>query len=385
MSYPRNVDGRTLVIGGGVHGTIYAATYRAVTGGSEPIVCEARSSFGGIFGAVLPFRMNSTHRAGIDSVTGGPTRIDSRSDHDNLNFLPNATYQVSSDSEYPSTEDMAKAIRRNLAIMDEVYTDARLYVAGNGMDVYECDSDGESGRYLGTPKRIIWATGLTMNGRAEGTNPVSGYRSPAVVTAETFLGNVSDFRGRYSGRVGIIGGGDTACTVVEYLLGQGQTAIFGDGPTDIDWYGGYTLPVTKKAWSRDYHARYIGLARHMPQNGREGIIHPKSVQVDVSTFGNYAQVQGRNYALVIDCRGFKPWASPVSTSEYVNANGQPIARRDYSQRFFKVGPAADIGRGNPYFPNKFPAANQAIYVTGPRTAMLAEMHAAEDLRTGDRG
>lgn len=382
MSYPASVSNRTLIIGGGVHGAIYAATYETLTG-ERPIICEARAACGGIFGSVVPFRLNSTHNASYESVTGGPTRIPSRETQDNLNWLPNSAYQVTSDSEYPSTTDMARAVRQTCKNYADVYTDARINITSGGQDAYECDEDGDTGRYLGTPKRIIWATGLTMNGN------VSKYdeTSPAIVTAETFLGDVASYRGRYSGRVAVVGGGDTACTVVEYLTGQGETGIFGERPTDIDWYGGYSLPLTKKAWAHDYHARYIGLARHMPQKDREGVIHPFAVQVSIDDLGASARVRGRNYGLVIDCRGFKPWSTNVATSSlvYSESGDEAIARSDYNERFFKVGPAAGLSGGNTYFPSKFPAANQAIYVTGPRTAMLAARHARQDVSNADRG
>lgn len=384
MSYPSSITNRTVIVGGGVHGAIYAATYFKATG-VKPVILEAGTQCGGIFGRVIPFQMNSTHAASIDSVTGGPTRIPSRVDGDDLNYLPNSPFQVTCSREYPSTTDMAYAVRQTAEYAADVYTGARAYVSGNGVDIYE--GTDLNGRYLGYARRTIWATGLAMTDPATPIRTDATGRCTAIVTAEAFLGDINPYAARISGRIAVIGGGDTACTVIEYLLGQGETAIYGTRPTDIDWYGGYALPTTKKRWALDFHARYIGIARHMPQNGREGILHPKAVQVTPEPLGDYAQVQGRNYRLVIDATGFKPLSCPVSANTllYDVTGNQVIARSNSSETFVKIGPAAKISGGNPYFPNKFPAANQAIYVLAPRTAIIAARHAAEDLTSGDLG
>ena len=61
-------------------------------------------------------------------------------------------------------------------------------------------------------------------------------RSLSVQTAEQFLSK-KDYLGSFSAlRIAIVGGGDTAATVAEILVGQGISVPRGL-PETIDWYG----------------------------------------------------------------------------------------------------------------------------------------------------
>src|SRR5882724_5290913 len=87
------VDGRTVIVGGGLHGAVIAATF-AACGKPPPMVIERRQKTGGMFADLAQFRMNSANGASIRSVASpGPTRVPSLSPSDDLNWVPNAPEQ----------------------------------------------------------------------------------------------------------------------------------------------------------------------------------------------------------------------------------------------------------------------------------------------------
>jgi len=368
MSYPSNVSNKTLVIGGGVHAAIFAASW-VRAGGDKPVVAEKTSRTGGVFSRLMPFAMNSANLSSLDSAGTGPSRMPRRSAADDLNYLPNSAYQVSTiaKGEYPSSQEMADIVRSTLQEYSDVYVNCDLTLESNGESIYRADT----GEYLGSPARVIWAAGLYMpsNSSYDG--------SPSVVTAESFLspreGDTGRFMDRqYAGRkIAVVGNGDTAATIIEYLLGQGLSK-----PTtmadDIDWYGGSVMPMTKKSWAMTYHARYITIARHMPERKVYGVINPIPERGRISPAGTTSYVNGRTYDLVIDATGFRALTPSFDYSYDFNSNAtaRVIARRTYDNSLYLIGAAAGISGDNVYN-SKFAAARLAIYQLAPITAEFA--------------
>jgi hypothetical protein len=359
MTYPSTVDGLEVIIGGGVHAAVYAAT-RVAIGMPPPVVLEANLSFGGVFSRLKPFTLNSANEASLRSIESGPTRIPALSDTESINYLPNCPYQIPENGEYPTSNAVAEVIAQNIRTVANGYVDAPAYVATDG---YLCRDRELAMPIPGTPKRVIVATGLAMT---------KTYESNNAVNAEEFL-RMPYLSGNQN--VAIVGGGDTACICVERLLGMNPNDYGIQKPRNIDWYGGYTLPVTKKTWARDYHARYIALARHLPQNGTTGVIRPVGASGTIETAGNLVMVNNRPYDFVIDATGYKPVTSvaPYALALY-NGGGRALARwdRDYSGKVFRVGPGV-LGDYTPItpFPSRFPAARDAIFRLAPLTAALA--------------
>lgn len=370
MSVPDSVSNREVIIGGGLHAAVYAAT-RVTMGKEVPIVLEERSELGGVFATLISFAMNSANDASVASVEAGPSRLIRKSQSDDINYLPNSRYQVRDrnyGTEYPSSADMAYVIKKTLSDYAETYTTAYVNVARTSLEVYAYDSierDDASRDYIGAARRIIYATGLRMPDTYERLTTRS------VMTAENFLRNpILDYETK---RVAIVGAGDTAATIAEFLVGQGITRPF-TRPDYIDWYGGYTMPLTKKRWALDYHARYMGLARHFPESKRTGVIRPIPVPGVITALGNIAEVNGRTYDLVIDATGFKPYKpfyNDINEVYRESTTGRAIARTDYDGRFV-IGPAADLSPYlKPAYQNRFAASNSALYNLAPLTATLA--------------
>lgn len=370
MSVPDSVSDREVIIGGGLHAAVYAAT-RVAMGKEVPIVLEERSELGGVFATLIPFAMNSANDASVASVEAGPSRLIRKSQSDDINYLPNSRFQVRDrnyGAEYPSSADMAYVIKKTLSDYAETYTSAYVNVARTSLEVYADDSierDDASRDYLGAARRIIYATGLRMPDTYEGLTTRS------VMTAENFLRNpILDYENK---RVAIVGAGDTAATIAEFLVGQGITRPF-TRPDNIDWYGGPYMSLTKKRWALDYHARYIGLARHFPEAKRAGVIKPIRERGIINPLGSVTEVNGRTYDLVIDATGFKPYKPfNVNINEVYRAstNTRVIARTDYDGRFV-IGAAADLSPFlEPAYQNRFIASNSALYNLAPLTATLA--------------
>lgn len=356
--YPSTVEDRDVVIGGGVHAAIFAAT-RAALGYSPPIVFERNAATGGVFARLKPFMMNSINRGGIDSVGTGPSLIPARSDKDSLNRLPNSRHQVNSYLEYPMSDDMAVAVRRTLNDYASVYTSAPVTVVGR--DVKTSD-----GIYLGMARRVIWATGLAMT---PNKSPDIGGR---ILTAEEFLSNPGGFNFSAE-RVAIVGGGDSANVVAEVFLGQSPTFMY-QPPERFDWYGGNGMAVTKMQWAEEVHARYMGIARHMPQGRSRGVITPYPTRGNMRQAGDVAYVNRRQYDYVIDATGFKPTAGTprdLYKVMYDLSGDIEVARINDGRSQFKIGTAAGL-TGYASVDSRFNASSAAIYAQGPLTVLFAE-------------
>ena len=363
MGLPSNVDGREVVVGGGVHGLVYCAT-RVACGFRPPILIEKRKKTGGVFADVANFRMNSANGASVESVAAGPTRIPSRSPSEDLNWLPNAPYQLrdESGSEYPYSYEMAKTIQRGLGEVAEVYTDAEIYFDRTGA-CYTPDK----GITLGRAQRVLFAGGLV--------EPVDLPKGPAIMSGYAFMKKpVRDLAGV---KTALIGGGDTAAQCAEIMLGQGIQPLTSQLDA-LHWYGGELMPASKESWMMKYHARFSGVGRGLRQSDSTtpGVIRPYLERGSVTSMGSTAMVNFQVYDLAIMATGLKPALCPVAASSVWRAGGMVVARYyDYEgagdPRVFRIGTAAQLSQ--PYVPyrTRFPAAQEAIYNLAPRTAMLA--------------
>lgn len=366
MAAPRSVRERTVIIGGGLHGAVVAATF-AACGKPPPIVVERRLSVGGIFGDLAMFRMNSATKASVRSVTSpGPTRVPSLSPADDLNWIPNAPWQVSSAtplSEYPDSTTMARLIREILGTYSELYTDASMIFDKYG-DCYSPDGDS----YYGKAARIIFAGGL-----AERPDMPEG---PAIMSGYAFMKTpVRDLAGK---KIALIGGGDTAAQCAEYAVGQGMTQP-SSFPDSVDWYGGESMPTTKETWMRQAHTRWALIGHHLPDRNdapSAAVFRPYTERGQVANLGKEAWVNGQVYDLAIMATGFVPAPCPVTMNTQVRVGDQIVARMydDGSgrPRIFRVGTAAELNAlFKPYKSRYAIPSQQAIYNLAPRTAAFA--------------
>ena len=315
MQLPAAVTGREVIFGGGLHAAVYAAT-RVACGYPKPVVLEKEKTTGGIFARLANFRLNSANGASVASVaTPGPTRVMPMSPSDDLNWLPNAPIQVRDMSgmvEYPYSFDMRDAIQKTLSEYAEVYTDANFTFNLSGTVSVPND-----GRTLGTAKRILFAGGLVVPDRLP--------KGAAIMSGYDFLRRpVRDLGGK---KIALVGGGDTAAQIAEFMLGQGLGGAPTTPPSNIHWYGGESMPLTKDQWMGIYHARFAGIGRHLPQAGvSTGVIRPIAARGDTLPLGSAAMVNGQVFDLVILATGFAPAPCPVPTPNAYAVGGTTVAR-----------------------------------------------------------
>jgi hypothetical protein len=359
----QDVSGRTVIVGGGLHAAVVAATLFACNK-PRPIVVERRSKTGGIFADLSNFRMNSANGAGIRSVgSPGPTRIPSMSPSDDINWVPNATRQVASSSgmvEYPYSYDMAKLIQETLAAHAQVYTSTEIT-----FDQYGGCTTNDS--YIGNAKRVIFAAGLV--------EPPGMPTGPGIMSGYAFM--KSPVRNLAGKKIALVGAGDTASQVAEFMVGQGVSAPT-SFPDRVDWFGGLSMPTTKQEWMLKSHARWAGIGRHLPDEDRsrsEGVFSPHIARGDVASLGSAAWVNGEVYDLVVMATGFAVAQCPV-TAESAMKIGEKIVAKFYdlgdgSARVFRVGTCASLNATFKPYQSRFPAAKEAIFNLGPRTAAFA--------------
>lgn len=364
------VTGREVIFGGGYHAAVYAVT-RTAMGYEPPIVFEQNLTTGGIFSQLQEFRLNSAMQASVESVASpNPTRVVSASPLDDLNWIPNSPHQVSSIamsragmSEYPSSFDMCRAIQLTLKDNADVFTGVKGCRFNRAGDVFSPE-----GVPLGTAKRVIFAGGTTEKWPYKA--------SPSVISGIGFLRKPrTDLAGL---RIALVGAGDTAAQVAEYMLGQGMTYP-NSLPDTIHWYGKDDMPSSKESWMKTKHARWAGLGRHFPQTEGffNGVIKPFPTIGTLTPMGNSAMVNDRVYDLAVMAIGVIPAGLPVVAEDVLSIGGMNVARTNASDTFdgipmvYRVGTAANLNATYRPFRSRFSAARNAMYVLGPRTAALA--------------
>lgn len=353
-----------VIFGGGPAALAYAATRRAL--GHPPcIVLEKRKEAGGMFGPLAIFRMNSANNASLQSVQSpGPTRIPSLSPTDDLNWIPNAPYQVNSTSgmvAYPYSNDFYKTVQKGLREVARVYTDA------DATFDYTGEVRTNQGRVrLGSPKRVLWAAGLV--------EPSDLPKGPSIISGYKFMQR--PVRELENKKIALVGCGATAAQIAEWMFGDGVGAPY-TPPTMIHWYGDRNLPLTKKQWTDRYHARFFSVGRHLPEEGDRGdaILRPYPERGEVIPLGGTALVNGQNYDLVIMATGFVPAPSPVAMATIMRFGNMQMARYydngNIPPRLLRIGTAANLTNTYVPGPSRFAAASQALYNLLPATAALA--------------
>ena len=369
MTVPDELDDEEVVVGGGVHSQVYCAT-RTAMGFPKPVVLERAEMAGGIYRrySAVPFWLNSVNMGSVSSTRQGPTRRRSLTPRDDLNYFPNCRDQVAGecDTEYPDSMLVARVVKRNLARYARLYTGCTVTVNSVTGAKPEFTVNGREYRC----RRLVDARGLAFSMRGVPAGP-------GIMTADDFLqGKLpNSFADDTPRRIAILGDGDTACIVAESLLGQAP----GGGMrrvnlAEIGWYGP-RLPVSKQAFLTGKQARYVGLCRHLPQDGiAGGMITPRALRVQASSTGEGARVGGQNYDLAVYCTGYQPAFTPddfTVTPSVVNS-GEGLWRQQGS--YFIVGTAAGIPyraeeEVNGY--TRFPANVAAILRLAPETARLA--------------
>lgn len=366
LPLPVSVEGREVGFGAGLHMAVYAAT-RAAAGFAPPIVFEQKLATGGVFAQLQDFRMNSVNQGSVQSVaTGTPSRVVPNSPSDDLNWIPNSPYQAADQAggwEYPTSGHMCRAIQKTLKDYAVVYTGAQGMTFDRNGRVFTPDGDD-----LGLAKRVIFAGGVVPKDAT--------MRGGAVMNGFDFMAKPP--RELHNIKIAVVGAGDTAAQVVEYMLGQGLNAP-STPPREIHWYGGLSMPQTKDGWMVTAHARWAGLARHFPQQSGvySGVVRPFTAKGKMIPLGKMAMVNGQTYDLVVMCTGVQPAPCPVEVPDVYSVGGMNVARGNGSftvssiPKVFTIGIAAQLGVEYKPYKSRFTAANDAIYNLAPRTAALA--------------
>lgn len=400
-----------LIVGGGLHAAVYAATAQARTG-VRPAVAEGRR-MGGVFALCDDpvFYLNSRNRPGDLGLPGTSAA---------LNVIPNGMIQPSdlNGSEYQTNVEFAFAIRANLAMYADMLplssvrriernystpADREYYVAANGLQA--------------RANRIIIATGV---GR-----PTLGLASMAQQEGGTFIqqpGVVMSFEEfvRYVGagdpfplrgwkNVAVVGAKDSGDAIVKYLLGQGPMAPSPaslDTVERIDWYGQQCL--FKEEFDQGARSCNAGIGRHLPRTSDTTYpyrVRPKPQRVSevLPDHDSARVVYGSDHLLsdpydhIVVCAGYKQ--SPIDLNPDVDRtltdnevrrgvplreeivyddDGTALARHYVGTEIYKVGPCADLPvtdaeRATIPAAARIPANSAAAWRYVGRTQRLAEI------------
>jgi len=329
-----------IVVGGGLHAAIYAAT-RARMGMPRVLVVEKTSHPGGVFACSRGpgFYLNSRNRPGV-----GPSRP---GDQGPLNFLPGCLVQPADmgGEEYQTNDVIAWVIRVNLALYADVLPNTEVNQV-NGVRLYDKRKELMRARL-----RIIFATGFGP------TKKLAGFDSDRYLTFEQFIATLDKpFPMQGMNRVAVIGAGDSGKCVIEALTGQGPsmlTAISLDYP-EIDWYGVPENQRSRQAWEECNRTRYKGIGHLLRDNRYLGdeprvTLRGTTDRGSARTFErglDCVYVDGRPYDLAIDCTGYLRSDAPTPNGPEAwgpygqDSGGSSIAgEAGYA---FTIGPCAKI-------------------------------------------
>ena len=356
-SFRSNLGGRVVpaptevpevIIGAGLHGTIYAANR------GQTLCFDQQGSRTSIFGQGYRsvFYLNSRNRPEDDYRRPGAPGP--------LNSIVGGIFQPSEINilEYQSQDDLALAIQINLLNFARVVR-AKVVKVGKVAKMadyrYRYQVDFIGGYTL--TNRVVIATGL-----GEEVMPVKPSQRvwgfPEFLRVMGNPGVAKPLQG-YK-RVAIIGTGDSGKVVAEWFLGLGPQPGFSSAAEDfverIVWIGQENL--TKEDWEACERSRYIGLGRSFPRSGQPNYyyrIQPepgravsvrngsKSVRVDwVGPKGRKSE----KFDLAVFCTGFENRVMDLlpdfEETEVYEAYGVPVARRVSGEEIYMVGPCADL-------------------------------------------
>ncbi len=330
--------GREVIIGGGFHAAVYAAT-RVRAGFPKPLVVDRSTRVGGTFAMTgwPTFFLNSRNRAGGAGLAGDQGAA--------LNYLPGAPIQAANVSmtEYQTNTDMAFVIRLALAQYADVVTDAEvLSVIRDGSSV-EIDVADRGVLRAG---RVIDARGLGDPADLELANGTT------IATFPQFLARMaSPWPLRGVRRAAVIGGGDSGKCAVESFLGIAPQPLMATAALDrverVDWYA-TDLPDTCEQWQPQIRGRYQATGRYLRPD-RFGVRRLSVVgrRVQPVAVPGAVLIDGRTYDLVVVCTGTRETDIDGldfgSFGEYeVAGGGDPVARQHYTLPAFRVGPHARL-------------------------------------------
>lgn len=333
-----------LIIGGGVHAAIYAAT-RVRMGFPRPLVLDAGEYPGGAFAysRKASFYLNSENRPG--ALPGLPKYGDA------LNALPGALLQASefTGKEFPTNADMAFVVRLTLAQNATVIpgmrvesvddTDQPIKVTVKGGRVFNAD-------------RVIDARGLGMPNNSNVAN------GDSIMTFPQFMARMdTEFPMQGYKRVAVIGGGDSAKCAIEALVGIGPESGMRPAALDtvdtVDWYA-RNLETTNQSWAREERGRYRRIASYLPDERDSARYHQVTINRErgsVTPSLDSAIVNGRNYDHVVLATGFEtpPRLNATRYTEpYYGADNSgvraavQIGIRAETSEFYRVGPVCDL-------------------------------------------
>src|SRR5579859_222592 len=330
--------GREVIIGGGFHAAVYAAT-RVLAGFAKPLVVERSARVGGTFGLTAwpTFFLNSRNRACGAGLAGDQGVA--------LNYLPGGPIQAANVSmtEYQTNADMAFVIRLALAQYADVITDAQVLSVTRDANAVEMDIAERGVLRAG---RVIDARGLgdpIDQNQANGTTIVTFPQLLARMASPWPLQGVR--------RAAVIGGGDSGKCAVESLLGIAPQPMMAAAALDrverVDWYA-VDLPDTCERWQREIRGRYQAIGRYLRPD-RFGVRRLSVVNRRVGPVAvpGAALINGRAYDLVVLCTGNRETDIDGlvfgSFDEYeIPGSGDPVAREHYALPAFRVGPHARL-------------------------------------------
>ncbi len=368
-----------VIIGGGAHAAIWAATRRAL-GGPKPLVLDRNERFGGTFALSKQstFFLNSRNRPGPLGAAGS---------RDALNVIPGAPMQPSdmSGSEYQANADLGLVVRCTLAL-NAVVRKAKVEAVVRNGDRLVVLSD----RGAVQAERVVIATGP---GRTLGFLSAS-FDGERLLSFRQFIRRFdrSMFPLRGLGRVAVVGAGDSGRTVVEALTGYGPymggSVASLDYVPQIDWFG-VDENMTKERWLECNRTRYKPLAALFPnknQTVQNARVVPRERVDRVFVTPNDVQINGRAFDTVICCIGFSK--DPLdritvdASLDYLRSGiatdrpdkGVRLGKSNDERSVVVIGPAADLPFENASDPPPQIEQNRvALFRLAPRTAALASL------------
>jgi hypothetical protein len=332
-----------MVIGSGPNALIYAAIRAAK--GQRVVIVERNKRAGGAFACSNKpsFWLNSRNRPGTLGLPGEGM---------GLNYLFGCMLQPSmiGGGEFQTNADLAWVIRMNLLMLPnvEVHT---------GVEVTQLQffGRGATARFRVTMKgnigdtktirvsRIVFATGL-----GDANTFYKDDKPKRMLDFAEFMAKMDDpFPLQGMRRVAVIGGGDSAKTVIEALIGQGPSHGMSvaeiDTPDQIDWFG--AAYNNQLEWCNNNRGRYSRIGKFL---GNKITVRPRTDYFPTSGY-ECAYVGARTYDWVINCTGF-------TESSLVKQNGdlpdvmigsRAVARRvavsGYNDdEVYRIGPAAKL-------------------------------------------
>jgi hypothetical protein len=329
-----------LIVGGGLHAAVYAAT-RVRMGKPRPLIIEKERVGGAFSWSRGPgFHLNSRNRPGLGSRPGDSSG--------SLNYLPGCLIQPADmgGEEYQTNDALAWVVRANIALYADVTFNEVTFTSGLTLT-------GRNRKTIArASQRVIIATGF-----GPPRKQFPQVESDRHLTFQQFMGMMdTPFPMRDMRRVAVLGDGDSGKCAIEALTGQGPKMLTShtlDYP-EIDWYGVDATQRTRENWEACNRSRYKGIgsmlktARYTTDSSRINLRGRDENRFRASTMErglDCVYVDGRPYDLVIDCTGYTRPVRPLGNlgpfgSYGTDTGGSSIAGRD--SYIWTVGPCAKI-------------------------------------------